>query len=129
MRFVPEYPPISSDPILSEWAYRELNRLFADVSERLEFGLKAKQVSVTAAYTVQDVDFAVIADATSGAVTVTLPDAHSDRVVSVKKVDASNNVTIATPSSETIDGAATKVLSTQYDAVILIADGSNWHIL
>ena len=38
------------------------------------------------------------------------------------------NITIATEGSETIDGAATKVISSNYGSVTLYADhlGANW---
>lgn len=36
-----------------------------------------------------------------------------------------NNLTIATQGSETIDGAATKVISANYGSVMLYGDGTN----
>lgn len=38
-------------------------------------------------------------------------------------------VTIKANSTELIDAANTKTLPTQYDALTIISDGTNWHIL
>jgi hypothetical protein len=73
-----------------------------------------------------------LCDATSGAITADLPAAasHSGRVVTVKKTDASGNaVTLDGNSSETIDGATTKVLASQYDCASIVSDGTEWHLL
>jgi hypothetical protein len=65
-----------------------------------------------------------------GAITVTLPAAANGREVVVKHAAAANQVvTIATPSSETIDGGASYALDIQYSSVTLISDGTNWFIL
>lgn len=73
-------------------------------------------------------------DATSGAIAITLPSAGAlseSRVIVVKKTDSSvNAVTVTRAGSDTIDGATTYVLSSQYDAVILVDDESgNWHAI
>jgi hypothetical protein len=71
-------------------------------------------------------------DATSGAITVTLPAASvsTDKVVIVKKTDATTSaVTVDGNSTETIDGLTTFVLYTQGDAVAIVCDGSNWHVI
>jgi len=48
----------------------------------------------------------------------------------VKKTDSSANaVTIDPNGAETIDGAASFALSSQYDYALIVSDGSNWHII
>jgi hypothetical protein len=64
---------------------------------------------------------------------LTLPTAQviSGRVIHIKDAGGnagSNNITIDTEGSETIDGAATLVLSANYESVSLYCDGSNWFI-
>jgi hypothetical protein len=74
----------------------------------------------------------------SGNVTITLPAAASvynstddvGRIYTIKKIDTdANRVVIDGNGSETIDGAATAVITTQYESVTIQSDGSNWHIL
>lgn len=60
-----------------------------------------------------------------GAFTVTLPTATEGAKVTVKCLSA-NDVTLDPPGSVTIDGAATLVLATQYQAAQLVSDGANW---
>jgi len=70
-------------------------------------------------------------DASGGARTFTLTAAATlgdGFVVTLKKIDSSSNaVTIDANSSETVDGALTVVLTSQYETTTLICDGSNWH--
>ena len=88
----------------------------------------------TANYTVAvgDRDKLILGDATSGAFTVTLPAAATAGAgfeITVKKIDSSANiVTVDGDGSETIDGALTKSLVSQYDHLTLVSDGSNWHV-
>lgn len=90
-------------------------------------------VSKSAAYTVvATTDDTVLADATSAAFNITLPDAAScvGKTVVVKKIDISANaVTVATTSSQTIDLLTTYPLTYQNDFVMVESDGSNWKIV
>jgi hypothetical protein len=38
-------------------------------------------------------------------------------------------ITVDGNSTQTIDGATTKILSSQYDVVEIVSDGTNWHII
>jgi hypothetical protein len=72
----------------------------------------------------------ILCDATSGAITVNLPDAIAGRIYTIKKTDASvNTVTIDGDGADTIDGVATKVLVYQNDSVTVVSNGTNWFIL
>lgn len=73
-------------------------------------------------------------DATGGAHVENLPaisGLSGNREVVIKKVDASANaVTVTANGSDTIDGTATRVLSSQYDHVRLVAgNGTEWHVV
>ena len=88
-------------------------------------------ISITANYSPTIYDKLILANATSGAVTVTLPDPAEagNAVIEVKKTDSSaNTVTISHPTA-TIDGAANKVLSYQYDALTIGCNGTSFFIL
>ena len=70
-------------------------------------------------------------DAVGGAIIITLPTAVSNdgQVYNIKKIDASGNYVTVTPAgAETIDGAATKIMSAQWVNLSIISDGVNWLI-
>jgi len=72
----------------------------------------------------------VLADASGGTFTVTLPPATTDIDVTVKKIDSSENgVTIATPNSETIDGDSSRTITSQWVSREIVSDGSNYFIV
>tara|TARA_R110000868_G_scaffold62962_3_gene189957 strand:- start:10856 stop:12025 length:1170 start_codon:yes stop_codon:yes gene_type:complete len=82
-------------------------------------------------YTALQTDQTIFCDATSGAITVNLPAAASStgKVLTIKKTDSSTNaITLDGNASETIDGATTTTLNTQYESVKIVCDGSNWYI-
>lgn len=86
----------------------------------------------TGAYTLTATDSTVLCNATTAAFTVTLPTAVgiAGRRYAIKKTDSSANVvTVGTTSSQTIDGATTKALSTQYASIDIVSDGANWNII
>lgn len=83
----------------------------------------------TATYAILPTDGLVELDATLGAFTATLPSAATNpgMVVRPVKVDVSvNAVTIATTGGQTINGASTLSLASQWSGKTLVSDGSNW---
>lgn len=89
-------------------------------------------VSKTAAYTAVIQDGTILGNATTAAFTVTLPTAANicGKVFTIKKTDSgANAVTVGTTSSQTIDGATTYSLATQYKYVKVMSDGSNWQVV
>jgi hypothetical protein len=90
----------------------------------------AKVVSKTASYTAAD-ETIILCDATAGAITITLPAASgvTSRIYTIKRTSASNNVIVDGNASETIDGATTKTLGSQYASITIVCNGSNWFIL
>jgi hypothetical protein len=86
----------------------------------------------TANYTVtiDDASKIIAVDASSGAITITLlasATAGDGFEVTIKKTDSSANaVTTDGDGSETIDGATTYLLGTQYESVTVRSDASNW---
>lgn len=90
--------------------------------------IQAGVSSVSGNFTIGSTSTVVLANCSS-ACTVTLPTAVgvTGRVFSVKRTSTAA-VTIATTSSQTIDGAITQVLVQQYTSIDMISDGSNWSI-
>ena len=94
-------------------------------------GVSQAYVAKTAAYTATATDGTIAGNASTGAFSVTLPTSVgiTGKVFTIKKVDSTANaVTVATTSSQTIDGATTRALSIQYDAITVQSDGANWII-
>lgn len=96
------------------------------------FNETSKTANVTTTYTVAADVYWVRANATGGAFTVTLPLAKDNwrRSIGVIKIDSSANaVTIGRSGSDTINGATTQSLASQYSVMEAISDGvSAWDI-
>lgn len=92
-------------------------------------------VSKTAAYTVTSSDSEVQVDATSAAVTITLPSVSSattggTKSYKIKKTDNSLNAVTVTPATgDTIGGESTRVLTSQNDYVVIsTSSNNNWKV-
>jgi hypothetical protein len=90
--------------------------------------------SYTANRTLDNTDGTALVSAASGNVTITLPTAvgRKGHIYLIKRTDSTtaNTVTVATTSSQTIDGATTYVkLWAQYTFVQVQSDNSNWQII
>jgi len=86
----------------------------------------------TTAYTVTASDSIIYADATSAGFIVTLPTAVgiTGRQYTIKKIDSTANaVTVDPTGAETIDGAATYSLGTQWKYLTVVSNGANWGII
>lgn len=95
-------------------------------------------ISITKTVTTENADYTltasddlVLGDAALGAITLTLPTAvgNSGKEFFIKKIDATgNSVTVDGDGSETIDGSATQVITSQWTTLTIISDGANWLI-
>jgi hypothetical protein len=72
---------------------------------------------------------------TAGAVTITLPSAAtvgSGHVINIKDSGGNAggaNITVDGDGAETIDGNLTLVLVTNFEAVTVVSDGTNWVVI
>lgn len=85
--------------------------------------------SVTTTGNVVSGDYLIIADATAGAITLTLPPAAlvPGRIYAFKRINSGGNQVIVDPSgAETIDGAATHTLTPQWNALTIMSNGVAW---
>jgi hypothetical protein len=97
-----------------------------------EGGLKLEYKAKTSSYTALESDYLIAANATSAAVTITLPAAASSdgQVLVIKKTDSSiNRVEVDGNASETIDGLATLYLTLQYESITVLCDATGWHVV
>ncbi len=107
-------------------------KLWLDTSATGSIGRTVTIRTVTADTTLVDSDVVVLCNGTSPGITITLPTAvgREGKIFYVKKIDSSgNSVTIEGDGSETIDNQLFQLLSSQYDAVEVVSDGSEWWII
>lgn len=108
-------------------------RSVGGVASQYVGGRRAGIVAVSATYTASGrFNHTIVGDATSAAFTVNLPAAATcpGTILCIIKKDVSANaVTIDGNASETINGATTVALSSQYATRLIQSDGSNWFVL
>jgi len=94
--------------------------------------VSAKVAIKTGGYVMTTSDFAILANAASTALTITLPSASNiGMIVHIKKIDSNTShiVTVSRGGTDTIEGKATMPLSKQYQSLTLIAGGNGvWYI-
>ncbi len=100
-----------------------------DVRGSLSLNYRSFSSSTTASST----DNTLIFSGTTAA-TITLPDASTcaGRIYAIKNASTTNPlpaVTIATTSSQTIDGGSSWLLNDTKEIITVISDGSNWNII
>lgn len=87
--------------------------------------------SKTTTYAATTADDVILCSTSGGNWTLSLYAAagNSGKTLYIKKTTSDTNVlTIDANASETIDGALTLKLCTQYDEVTLVCDGTNWNV-
>jgi hypothetical protein len=85
--------------------------------------------SVATSQILTNADDIVLADATSAALTLTLPAPLVGKKITIKKTDSTaNKVTIQTPSG-TLDGLSSKSLVFYNDFAQVVSDGTNYHVI
>ncbi len=98
----------------------------------LEGAMRSARDVATYAGSVPDNAYLLLVNAGAAPVTVNLPAAaaHRNRVLNIKKTDSTANaVTIDGNGAETIDGAATTTLTTQWQSKTLLCDGTTWFLI
>jgi hypothetical protein len=94
--------------------------------------MSAQYRNVTTTGNVVSGDYLIVADATGGAITMTLPPAAlvPGRIYTFKRINSGANAVVIDPSgAETIDGAATYTLSAQWNSVTIMNNGIAWFII
>ncbi len=110
-----------------------LGNIFAAGTVYVDQGVISGYSHVGSSRNTTSADYFIGVSSNDGAITITL---DTDNVVAgrsfiIKDEDgnaASNNITIDTEASETIDGAASYSISTNYISISLYCDGTNWFI-
>ena len=88
--------------------------------------------SKTGAYTLVNSDDTILGDCTSAGFTLTLPTAVgiTGKKFTIKKIaESTNTLTIATTSSQTIDGATSFAIRSKENFIVVQSDGANWVVV
>lgn len=92
-------------------------------------GLYADVQSYSVNTTLTNANSVVLVNASGGSRTITLPAPARGKIFNIKKTDSSLNTVVISPPSGTIDGAASRTLSFQYDSVMITSDGTNFFLI
>lgn len=131
--------PLSSDPVSQGDDHLRLIKTvlettFPTADKAFYFPVTSAKATADSPITVAvtDANTTYLATATAGAMVFNLAalSGWDDGArLTFKKIDSSvNTVTIDGNGSETIDGATTYVLSTQYDSVTIVKGATAWHV-
>jgi len=134
-----------SPEVTREMVMEVVEPYIRDIKRELAKATKSKQVSggggggasilnetVTTDTKISTSSQIILADASGGAITVTLPVAShvARKEFHIKKIDTSAySVTIAAAGSDTIDGDTSYVINYPYNSRRFYSDGSNWFII
>lgn len=109
------------------------NSLDLNVSQvKIMLSLAGNFSSKTTTYQILSTDYGVLCNAFSAAFTVTLPDATltAGQEFLIKKNDTSSNIiTIATTSSQAIDGITSVKMGTYNDSILVQSNGTDWSVV
>lgn len=84
----------------------------------------------TGTYQITTSDSVILCNTTGGGFTVTLPTAvGSTRAYHIKKIASANTLTIATTSSQTIDGGTTIAVTALDETITVVSDNANWRVI
>ena len=118
-------PPKIEDADLQHW----MDSLYNKLQFSGYFPNNRHQVrTVTSNYTVTQDDWLIIASGSGTTITLQENMVAGTAYV-IKRVDGSNNITISRSGSDTIDGANSKTITTDYGLVAVVSDGADWHII
>jgi lysophospholipase L1-like esterase len=124
------HPTVAGQTLIAGYAQAEINGLLTGTTNLA--GIREAIAMKTANYTATLGDSVILCNASSGPLTITLPTAVGipGRSFQVKKTDSSgNSCSIATSNGQTIDGAATASLTSQYSSKKMASDNANWQVI
>ena len=113
--------PAGQSGNLKAWADRLAAWLGVEFANVQRGTIRASSKTVTAAYTALNTDGLILADATGGAFTVTLPAPATvhDMMVTIKRLNGGGN---AVTIGGTVDGTLNRTLASQYATMTVWAD-------
>lgn len=121
------------DQAIATHRHSGIGSIRIDSSTVNAYGITIPTTTTTSSITLSN-QSAILVDSTGGAVTITLPTAvgvpgRQYIVKDWKGQAATKNILVNTTGGQTIDGAASKNINTNYAAWYFISDGANWSII
>lgn len=118
--------PTPKDANLAEWADKIAAWLGIEFGNVQRAQARASACTVTSATTATTDDGLILANATGGAFTVTLPNPTTARntSITIKRLNAGGN---AVTVGGTVDGTLNRTLTSQYATMTVWSDGSAWY--
>lgn len=104
---------------------------FTTITRMVQTGTLYPTRSVSMSVSAVLSDSIILADASAGALTVTLPNPATtkDKRFVIKKTDSGGNAVTVSPASGLIDGAATYDVTLALGSVDVVSDGANYWIV
>jgi len=99
------------------------------ITSEVDAYVYANVASVSASQTLTNGNSIVLATGGVGGITLTLPSPTAGKIFNIKKVDAAVGTITINTSSGTIDGVASKVITSQYDSLTITSDGNDFFII
>jgi lysophospholipase L1-like esterase len=124
------HPTTAGQQLIAGYAQAEINGLLTGTTNLA--GIREAIATKTANYAATMGDSVLLCNASAGPVTITLPTAAGipGRSFQVKKTDSSANAcSISTTGGQTIDGASTVSLTSQYSSRKMASDNANWQVI
>ena len=121
--------------LLPQYDRQNMNMILNNIKKSINQGVDGYLFpvkAITTSYTQSLNDGLILADATAGAITVTLQPALNctQKRIVIKKIDSTFNIIkIDANSTETIDGSLTKTLYFLYESYELMPYNGNWYII
>jgi len=151
-------PALDNNGNANDWTGIDMNPTLTDVASMTLYGMKVRPTASLSSFahatplstvdidgsfaldvtststdlTLNSTHHTILVDATGAARTITLPTAASSarRIYTIKKIDVSANaVTLDGDGSETIDGATTQPINTQWEYLRVQSNGTAWFII
>jgi hypothetical protein len=106
----------------------QVSNITVEITDVVQLSSTQNLVQKSAAYTILTTNFYI--EATANSFILTLPTAVGFSGKSfVIKNSGTGVITVDANGSQTIDGSLTAILSTQYESVTVVSNGSNWIII
>jgi len=105
-----------------------------DIKQQKDIQVNSTTVNAATYTVLRTDDILNVTYTATGAITITIPTAlmAEKKTFTIKDAGGlagTNNINIGTEGAETIDGAASYVINSNYDAITLYSNGTSWFLI